>query len=118
MLSTQQEAASSQPIYQERLPWQLWAVIALLSLEGVGNLLSIPALPISAFWLVCKIVFVWGFIARSRVVFVLFCFVALLHVLAFAAPAPFVAFLNLFMVILVVFQYRVFFPVTPHTAGQ
>ena len=91
------------------VPWQLWVVIVILSLEGIGNLFSIPTLPIASMWLGSKILFVWGFVRRWRVVYVLFCVVAALHVLAFSGPAPFIAFLNLVILILAVSQYRLFF---------
>jgi hypothetical protein len=99
------------PVFTLRdVPWQIWIVIVMLSLEGLGNLVDIPAMPISAFWLACKILFVLGFVRRWRVVYVLFCILAGLHVLAFAAEAPFVAFLNLVILVLALTQYRLYFP--------
>lgn len=92
------------------VPWQIWVVIAMLSLEGLGNLLIIPSLPIAAFWLICKIFYVVGFIRRWRVAFVLFCIVAGLHVFYFAGIAPFVAFLNLVILVLALTQFRLYFP--------
>ena len=92
------------------IPWQLWVVIVLFAVEGVGNLLAIPAMPIAALWLATKLLFITGLIRRWRIVFVLFLAVAALHVFAFANAAPFVAFLNLLMLILVASQLRRFFP--------
>ena len=82
----------------------------LLGLEGVGNLLSIPQEPSAAIWLAAKCLFIVGLIRGWRWVFVLFLVVAGLHVLGFSIQAPFVAFLNLGLVLLVGSTLRYFFP--------
>ncbi len=95
------------------IPWQLWVVIAFLGLEGLGNLLAVPAMPVAAVWLATKILLITGLICRWRIVFVLHIALGLLHVLAFALEAPFVGFLNLLLVGLVASQVRRFFPSNP-----
>lgn len=91
-------------------PWQLWVVIALLAAEGIGNLFAIVTMPIAAVWLALKLLFIVGLILRWRFVFVLFVVVAAVHVLVFATYAPFIAFLNLLILILASSQFRRFFP--------
>jgi len=98
------------PVSDTGTPWQLWVVIALLVAEGVGNLFAIASMPIAAFWLASKMLFIAGLIRRWRMVFVLFVIVVAVHVLGFAAAAPFVAFLNLLILILAISQFRRFFP--------
>lgn len=117
-----QQSPQSPPVGIERtvftlrdVPWQMWVVIAMLSVEGLGNLLIIPSLPIAAYWLICKIFFVVGFVRRWRVAFVLFCIVAALHVFYFADIAPFCAFLNLVILVLALTQFRLYF--SPTIAG-
>ncbi len=99
------------------IPWQLWTVIIVLGLEGVGNLLAVSAMPVAAAWLAIKILLITGLICRWRIVFVLHIAIGLLHVLAFAVAAPFIAFLNLLLVGLVASQFRRFFPSNPVMPG-
>ncbi|MEW4571187.1 hypothetical protein AB1L88_25225 [Tautonia sp. JC769] len=98
--------ASSSP----EVPWQIWVTVVLLGLEGVGNLLSIPREPAAAIWLAAKCLFIVGLIRGWRWVFILFLVVAGLHVLAFSTQAPFLAFLNLVILLLVGSALRFFFP--------
>lgn len=91
------------------VPWQIWVVVAMLALEGLGNLASIPSNPVAAYWLACKCLFIVGLIRRWRWVFVVFLIVAAIHVLAFSTQVPFVAFLNLTMMLLVASTLRCFF---------
>lgn len=100
------------------VPWQLWVVIVLLALEGIGNLLQIPGVPMAAVWLSAKVFFIAGFLRRWRPAYVLFLPVAALHVVAFALQAPFVALLNLVMLLLVASQFRWFFPAGFRTVPQ
>ena len=107
-----------------QVPWQLWAVIALLAVEGVGNALQMFAVPMAAVWLAAKVLFFVGFIRRWRPVYVLFIVLSALHVIGFAASAPIIALLNLVLLLLVASQYRWFFSpgsarmmVTNHQAG-
>jgi hypothetical protein len=93
-----------------RLPWQIWVVVAILSLEGIGNLMAIPNEPQAAGWLAAKCLFVVGLLRGWRPVFVLFLVVAGLHVLAFLPLAPFVSLLNLVLMLLVASTLRFYFP--------
>ena len=95
---------------QAGTPWQIWVVIALLAVEGAGNLLAMAATPIAGMWLAFKVLTITGLLRKWRIIFVLFSAVAALHVLAFAADAPFIAFLNLLILLLVMSQYSRFFP--------
>ena len=90
-------------------PWQIWVVVALLALEGLGNLLSIPRQPVAAFWLVAKTLFVTGLLLRWRPVFVLVLLVSFIHVCYFALVAPLVALLNLALLILTASTYQHYF---------
>jgi hypothetical protein len=92
------------------VPWQIWVTVILLGLEGVGNLLAIPQEPAAAEAVAFKCLFIVGLIRGWRWVFALFLVVASLHVLAFSGQAPFVAFLNLVLVLLVGSTLRYFFP--------
>ncbi len=91
-------------------PGPIWMVVVLLGLEGVGNLFEIPGQPAAAVWLAAKILFVTGLIRGWAWVYILFLISAALHVLEFAAPAPFVAFVNLALMALVGSSHRHFFP--------
>ena len=44
----------------QNVPWQIWVVIALLVIEGVGNLLYIPKQPMALLWLGAKCLFILG----------------------------------------------------------
>ena len=45
----QQGAARREPEGSLReVPWQIWVVVVMLGLEGVGNLLLIPQVPAAA----------------------------------------------------------------------
>jgi hypothetical protein len=94
----------------QKVPWQLWVVIGMLSLEGIGNLLAIPNHPEAAGWLAAKCLFITGFVRGWRPTFVLFQIVAGMHVLAFLSFAPMVSLLNLVLMLLVASTLRYFFP--------
>lgn len=94
------------------VPWQIWAVVGLLALEGVGNLLSILQDPRNAIWFAAKCLFVVGLLRRWRFVFVLVLLLGSVHVLAFAVQAPLIALLNLAVVVLVASTRRFYFPKT------
>jgi hypothetical protein len=95
------------------VPWQIWVVIAFLAVEGIlGNLPLIPDYPPAAIWFAAKCLFVVGLLKGWRWVFVLFLVVAVIHVLVFSTQAPFVAFLNLVLVLLAASSLRVYFPGT------
>jgi hypothetical protein len=83
-----------------RVPPPIWIVVALLALEGIGNLFSIPDNLAAAYWLAAKCLFIVGLIRGWLVVYVLFLAVAILHV-AYFLPLNFVAsLLNLVMLCL------------------
>ncbi len=100
-------AQSSQA--QRTVPWQIWVVVGMLALEGIGNLFAIVAMPVAAFWLLMKCLFIAGLIRRWRWVFVLFLIVAALHVLAIEMLGPGAALLNVVLMILVGSTWRWFF---------
>jgi hypothetical protein len=103
--------SDAQPSLQ-KVPWQLWVVIGMLSLEGMGNLLAIPNHPEAAGWLAAKCLFITGFVKGWRPTFVLFQIVAGMHVLAFLSIAPMVSLLNLVSMLLVATTLRYFFPLS------
>jgi hypothetical protein len=92
-------------------PWQIWVVITFLAVEGLlGNLPMIPAYPPAAIWFGAKCLFIVGLLKGWRWVFVLFLVIGAIHVLALSTQAPFVAFLNLVLVILTASALRFYFP--------
>ena len=93
-----------------RIPWQIWVVVVLLGLEGIGNVLSIPENPTAAIWAGAKCLFIIGLTKRWRWVFVLFLVVGCIHVLWFSMHAPFIALLNLVLVVLVGSTLHFYFP--------
>ena len=94
----------------DNVPWQIWGVVAMLCLEGIGNLMAIPSTPIAALWLIAKCLFVAGLVNRWKWVFALFLIVAGMHVLAINVIGPVACLLNLVLVVLVASTYRTFFP--------
>lgn len=94
----------------QEVPWQIWVVVALLALEGVGNLLYIPQQPMALIWLGVKCLLILGLLKRWRWVFCLFVIIGGIHVLFFLLQAPLVALINLVMVVLALCSYRFYFP--------
>ena len=94
----------------QEVPWQIWVVVALLALEGVGNLLYIPQQPMALIWLGAKCLFILGLLKRWRWVFCLYVVIGIIHVLSFLLQAPLVALINLVMVVLALCSYRFYFP--------
>ena len=93
------------------VPWQIWVVVAFLAIEGIlGNLPLIPQVPKAAMWFAAKCLFIVGLIRGWRWVFVLFLVVGAIHVLGFSGQAPFVAFLNLVLMLLTASALRFYFP--------
>ena len=92
------------------VPWQIWVVVALLGLEGMSNLLTIPKAPIAAFWLLGKCLFIVGLLKAWKWIFVVFLIIGSLHALFFISQAPGVGLLNLVLVILVASALRFYFP--------
>jgi hypothetical protein len=90
--------------------------VALLAIEGIfGNLPLIPQVPKAAIWFAAKCLFIVGLIRAWRWVFVLFLAVGAIHVVGFSAQAPFVAFLNLVLMLLTASALRFYFPKTSTT---
>lgn len=92
------------------VPWQIWVVVALLALEGIGNLLYLPQQPMALIWLGAKCLFILGLLKRWRWVFCLFMVIGGIHVLLFLLSAPLVALINLAMVVLALCSFRFYFP--------
>ena len=87
----------------------------MLSIEGVGDLMMALDHNLQAgFWLAAKIFFTLGFLYRWKLVYVVFLIIGALHVFGFSTQAPFVAFLNLVLVLLVASTLRYFFPLPQH----
>lgn len=104
------------PIAWGDIPWQIWVVVTVLSLEGLlSNLPSIPANPVAATWFAAKCLFVAGLLNGWRWVFCLNLLVGILHVLAFSTVAPIVALVNLALVLLVASSLRFYFPKVEHS---
>lgn len=107
---TKETAKAETFISLQNVPWQIWVVVALLALEGVGNLLYIPRQPIALIWLGVKCLFILGLLKRWRWAFCLFVIIGVIHVLYFLLQAPLVALINLALVVLVLCSYRFYFP--------
>jgi hypothetical protein len=91
------------------VPWQVWVVVAILGLEGFGNLLMIPSHPIALYWLAMKVLLVTGLIKAWRWVFILFLVVAAMHVIAFLGVNLIASAINFAMMALVASANRYFF---------
>jgi hypothetical protein len=91
------------------VPWQIWVVVALLALEGIGNLSYIPKQPMALVWLGAKCLFIFGLLKRWRWVFCLLVIIGVIHVLYFLLQAPLAALINLALVVLVLSAYRFYF---------
>jgi nicotinamide riboside transporter PnuC len=96
----------------EMVPWQIWVVVVLLSLEGIGDLLQIPLRPVAAFWLAAKVFFIIGLLRKWKWVYVIFVIVAVLHVVIFAMAGVFLASLiNSVLILLVLFAFCSYCPI-------
>jgi len=94
------------------VPWQVWAVVILLGLEGINNYMMISKQPLAIVWLAAKILFIIGLLKRWRWVYVLFLIVSAIHVIIFAnAGAIIISLMNLVLVILAVWVFRYYFPI-------
>lgn len=104
-------ADATAPTTWRDAPWQIWVVVTVLGLEGLlGNFPAIAHNLVALWWLAAKVLFITGLLNRWRWVFVLNIVVGILHVLAFSTSAPFVAFINLVLVLLVASSMRFYFP--------
>ncbi len=99
------------PATLQEVPWQIWVVVALLGLEGVGNLLIIPQQPLALIWLGAKCIFILGLLKGWKWVFCLFVVICGIHVLYFMLQAPLVALINLVMVVFTLCSFRFYFPI-------
>jgi predicted Ser/Thr protein kinase len=93
-----------------KVPWQIWAVVVLLAIEGVGDLMVLPTEPRAIEWLLAKCLFVVGLVRGWKWVFFPFQLIAAIHVLFFMTFAPFVALENLVLIGLAGSAYRFYFP--------
>ncbi len=92
------------------VPWQIKWVIAVLSLEGLGNLLSMLDRPIAAFWLASKVLMIIGFVKRWRPTYIYTVIMLAIHVLSFALLIPMVALINLVLLVLTLSVVKHYFP--------
>ena len=87
------------------IPWQIWVVVALLGLEGMGNLLDGHL-----GWFGAKVLFTAGLLLRWKWVYILFLVIASYHVYVFVGIGMFgVATINLALIILVLWVFRYYF---------
>jgi len=100
------------------VPWQIWIVVAVLALEGAGNLLIIPQQPVALIWLGAKCVFILGLLKGWRWAFCLFVVVGIAHILFFMLQAPVVALLNLAIVAVALSSFRFYFPSQAEYGGR
>ncbi|MHC4436412.1 MAG: hypothetical protein ACYS3S_03550 [Planctomycetota bacterium] len=91
------------------VPWQIWVVVALLALEGIGNLLYISKQSMALIWFGAKCLFILGLLKRWRWVFCLFVIIGIIHFMFFLLQAPLFALINLAMVVLVLSSFRFYF---------
>jgi hypothetical protein len=106
---TKEAVSAGKFINLKDVPWQIWVVVALLALEGVGNLLYISQQPMALIWFGAKCLFIFGLLKRWRWVFGLFVIIGIIHVLSFLLQAPIAALINLVMVVLVLSSFRFYF---------
>ena len=92
------------------VPWQIWVVVALLLIAGIGDLFAIPGYPYAITWILAKCLFIVGLIKGWKWVFGLFLVIAAIHVLYFLFLSPIASILNLILIVLVCSSYRYFFP--------
>jgi hypothetical protein len=97
------------------LPWQIWVVFVFLALDGIQDIILVIQNQnlYALVWVLAKCLFITGLALRWRWVAVLFVVFGALHVFAFATQAPFIALLNLVLVLLVASAGRFYFPARP-----
>ena len=101
---------AGKPATLQEVPWQIWVVVALLGLEGIGNLLIIPQQPQALIWLGAKCIFILGLLKGWKWIFCLFVLICGIHVLYFMLQAPLAALLNLVMIAFAFCSFRFYFP--------
>lgn len=92
------------------VPWQIWVVVVLLGLEGLGNLAALSSQPRAIDWLLTKCLLIVGLLRGWKWVFVLELILGAIHVVGFLSAAPLVAMANLLLVGLTCSAYRYYFP--------
>jgi hypothetical protein len=93
------------------VPWQIWAIVVLLALEGISNYQIISTQPIAVVWLAAKVVFIIGLLRKWKWLYVIFLAVTGLHVVIFAGSnKPIISLLNLALIVLALWAYRYYFP--------
>ncbi len=113
------QTASQRSYTMRELPWQIGLVVAILALEGVGNLLAVFTQPTNAIRLAAKCLFIAGLLRRWTWVYSLYLVIGTFHVFSFARRAPLLALLNLILVILVASAHPYFsFRRTPRPCDQ
>lgn len=103
-VASEQAACPAPPV-----PWQIWVVVVLLALEGIGNLFSIPDQPAALFWLLGKCLFITGLLKRWIWVYGLFLAVCVLHVIYFLPVLPIASLMNLILIGLAVSARKFYF---------
>jgi hypothetical protein len=91
------------------VPWQIWVVVAILALEGVGNFFSMFDHLAAAWWLFGKIVIITGLLKGWQWMFWIFLAIAAIHVIGFLEVMPVASLLNLLLMVLVISARRYFF---------
>lgn len=93
------------------VPWQIWAIVVLLALEGISNYQVIGKQPIAVVWLAAKVVFIIGLLRKWKWLYVIFLAVTTLHVIFFAISGLLVvSLINLALIILALWAYGYYFP--------
>lgn len=93
-----------------KAPWQIWVVIAILTLEGLQNLVAIPDNLMAARWLLMKVLLIIGLLRAWRPVFCLSLYLSTTHTLYFITAAPITGLINFTMLLLVASAFRFYFP--------
>ena len=106
-----QQAFHSGPRWSwKAVPWQIWVVVTLLVIEGIGNLQVLPQQPQALEWFLAKCLFIIGLVSGWKWLFIYFQAVAAVHVVGFLAQSPLVAMENLLIMGLAASAYRFYFP--------
>ena len=90
-------------------PWQIWVVTVMLTLEGLGNLASIPNQPQALVWVLAKCLFITGLLLRWRPAYVVVLVVTAIHAVYFSTSSPVAAILNAALLALVASTFRYYF---------
>lgn len=99
-ISSSNEDLSDRPKPLARVPWQIWIVVALLFLEGIGNLFSIPDNLANLYWLAAKCVLILGLLKGWLVVYILFLAISIIQVAYFLPVLPIASMINFLMLCL------------------